>query len=215
MTLLLLIRHGLTDATGKRLSGWTPGIHLSARGREQAGHLVERLAGVGISAVYSSPIERCLETAAPLSADRRLRVARREDLGEVRYGSWTNRPIGQLMRTKTWRLVQQVPSAARFPDGESLLEVQERAIREVRRIASEHPKKTVAVFSHADVIKLVIAHFAGLHADLFQRLVVEPTSVSAIGLGDGMPRIFKVNDTGDLSSLAPARPRTTGRRTGG
>lgn len=207
MALLLLIRHGLTEATGKRLSGWTPGIPLSERGREQADGLAERLAGISIRAIYSSPIERCIQTAAPLAAARSLRVAARDALGEVRYGTWTGRPLAQLARTKLWRSVQQAPTRVRFPEGETLLEVQERAVREIDRIAAGHPRSTAAVFSHADVIRLLLAHFAGVHPDLFQRIIVDPASVSAVALGDGMPRLLKVNDTGDLSGL-----RGPGRR---
>lgn len=206
MTLVLLVRHGLTEVTGTRLTGWTPGFHLSATGREQAEHAAERLAGLSVRAIYSSPLERCVETAEPLAARLGLRVRRREDLGEVRYGDWTGRSLSQLARTKLWRAVQSAPSNVRFPGGESFLEVQDRAVREVRRIAAAHPRSTVAVYSHADLIKLLVAHFAGMHQDLFQRLVIEPASVSVVWLGEGPPRVVKVNDTADLSGVAP-RPR--------
>jgi probable phosphoglycerate mutase len=210
VTLLLLIRHAMTDATGKRITGWTPGVHLSEHGREQAERLAERLTEVPIAAIYSSPLERCRETASPFAAALRMRVRTREALGEVRYGTWTGRPLKQLARTKLWRSVQDVPSAARFPDGESLLEVQERMIRELDRIARLHPNDAVAVVSHGDPIRLAIAHFAGVHPDLFQRIVIETTSVSAIAVGHGVPRILRVNDTGDLSSLG-RRPAGSGR----
>ena len=203
MALVLLIRHALAETTGKRLSGWMPGVHLSAKGREQAERLAERLAGVPIRAIYSSPLERCVETAEPLAASSGVDVTLRADLGEVRYGEWTNRPLAQLARTRLWKVVQSVPSRARFPGGESLLEVQERSVREIERILASHPKAVVAVFSHGDVIRLLVAHFSGLHPDLFQRLVIDPASVSAIAAGNGAPRILKVNDTGGLSDLAP------------
>jgi probable phosphomutase (TIGR03848 family) len=214
MTVLLLIRHGVTPATDRGvLSGWTPGIHLSERGREQADRLAERLRGVPIRAIYSSPLERCRETAAPLAAALKGKVATRASLGEVRYGDWTGRPLKQLARTKLWQIVQSVPSRARFPEGESLLEVQERAVREIERIAGSHPKAVVAICTHGDVIRLGLAHYAGVHADLFQRLIVEPASVSVIALGHGVPRILKVNDTGDLASLIP--PKADQRKVGG
>ncbi len=171
MPLLLLIRHALTDATGRSLVGWTPGVHLSEPGRGPARALAERLAPVPFAAVYSSPLERCLETAEPLAAQRRIHVTPAEDLGEVRYGDWTGRSLAQLARTRLWKTVQSAPSNARFPGGESLLEVQDRAAREVGRIAATHPRGVVAAFSHGDVIRLVLAHFAGVHVDLFQRLV--------------------------------------------
>ncbi len=211
MTLLLLVRHGHTDVAGRRLTGWLPGVHLSDRGREQAERLAERLDGVPIAAVYSSPLERCLETARPLAEARGLAVRGRDDLGEIRFGAWTDRTLAQLRRTKLWRAVQTAPSTVRFPDGESYLEVQDRALREVERIALAHPRDTVAVVSHADVIRLLLAHFAGIHPDLFQRLVVDPASVSVVALGDGPRVIHKVNDTGDLSALKPRRRRRAGR----
>ncbi len=214
MTVLLLIRHGVTPANERGiLSGWTPGIHLSERGRDQAERLAERLRGVPIRAIYSSPLERCRETTAPLAAQIGAKVAKRSSLGEVRYGDWTGRPLKQLARTRLWQVVQSVPSRARFPAGESLLEVQERAVRELERIAGSHPKAAVAICTHGDVIRLTLAHYAGVHADLFQRLIVEPVSVSVVALGDGIPRILKVNDTGDLASLIPSKP--TRRKVGG
>jgi probable phosphomutase (TIGR03848 family) len=205
--LLLLVRHAVTDATGRSLTGWTPGVHLSERGRGQARALAERLAPVPIVAMYSSPLERCLETAEPLAAQKRLSVTASDDLGEVRYGDWTGRSLAQLARTRLWKTVQQTPSNARFPNGESLLEVQERAAREVQRIGRTHPRGVVAAFSHADVIRLLVAHFAGVHVDHFQRLVISPASVTAMTLGDGIPRILRVNDTGAVADLIPAKPR--------
>jgi probable phosphomutase (TIGR03848 family) len=207
VTLLLLIRHGVTEATGVRLLGWTPGISLSPSGREQADAIASRLEAIPIAGIYSSPLDRCRETAAPLAVARGRDVVVREELGEVRYGSWTNRPLRQLARTKLWRRVQAVPSGVRFPGGESLLEVQARAIRGLEQICGEHPRRAVAVFSHADVIKLLVAHYAGAPMDLFQRLAIDPASISAIGVGDGVPRILLVNDSGSLADLAPAKGR--------
>ncbi len=203
MSLLLLIRHGITDLTGKRLIGWTPGVHLSERGRQQASDLVERLAPIRIDALYSSPLERCRETAAPLAAARSLRVSVRRELGEVRYGDWQGRPFSQLVRTKLWKVVHQQPSAVRFPGGESLIETQHRGVRQMERILADHPGRTVAVISHGDMIRLLIAHFAGVHIDLYQRFAVETASVSAVALtGDRGSHILKLNDTGSLTDLA-------------
>jgi len=137
-----------------------------------------------------------------------LEIRQLEDLGEVRYGDWTGRTLAQLSKTKLWRSVQATPSTVRFPGGESLLEVQQRAVRQATAIAAAHPRGTVALVSHGDVIRLLLAHFAGLHVDLFQRLVVAPASVSVVTAGDWIPRILRVNDTGTLGDLAPAkRPR--------
>jgi probable phosphomutase (TIGR03848 family) len=206
MALLVLIRHGATASTDRGvISGWTPGVHLTEVGREQADGLAARLAPVRFAAIFSSPLERCRETVAPLASARGLRVQVRSDLGEVRYGSWTGRRVKVLSKTRLWQVVHTVPSRARFPDGESLLEVQERTVRELERIAAALPKQVVAVCSHGDPIRLALAHFAGMHPDLYHRLAVDTGSVSVLALGDGAPVIVKVNDTGDLSGLAPRR----------
>lgn len=207
MTLLLLVRHGHTDAAGKRLTGWAPGVHLNERGREEADGLVARLEDVPIDAIYSSPLERCRETAAPLAHARRLSVHIRRGLIETGYGDWTGRTISQLRRTKLWSTVERTPSAVRFPGGESLLEVQARAVEEVSRIAADHPTGTVVVVSHADPIRLFIAHVGGAHVDHLHRLVVDTASVTAVSLDHGTPRLLKVNDTGGLTGLARREPR--------
>jgi probable phosphomutase (TIGR03848 family) len=209
MTVALLVRHGETDAAGKRLTGWSRGVHLNARGREEALGLVERLDGIALEAVYTSPLERCRETITPLARRRGLSVVARRGLLEVDYGEWTGRTISQLRRTRLWRVVQRSPSTVRFPGGESLLEVQARAVAELDAIAAAHPKGTVAVVTHADVIRLLIAHLIGMHADHLQRLVVDPGSVSVVTLNDGLARLVKVNDMDGLGSL---RSRTRPRR---
>jgi probable phosphomutase (TIGR03848 family) len=207
---LLLVRHGRTNAAGKRLTGWAPGVHLNEDGRRQAERLVERLDGIRVDAIYSSPLERCRETAAPLAKARRLSVHVRRSLIETGYGDWTGRSIAQVRKTKLWRTVERVPSAIRFPGGESLLEVQARAVAEVNRIAQDHHKGVVVVVSHADPIRLVIAQVAGAHVDHLHRLVVDPGSISVVALGDGVPRLLKVNDTGDLAVLRTALGKVGG-----
>lgn len=209
MTLLLLVRHGLTAATGRRLSGRTPGIHLSEDGRRQAARLAERLEGVPLAAIYASPLERCIETAEPTAAARSLPVQPLADVQEVAYGGWTGRPLAALARTTLWKQVQQAPSSIRFPGGEALTEVQRRSVDALDEVAARHPRRIVAVFSHADVIRLAVAHYAGVHIDLFQRLIVSPASISAVALGERIPRIVRLNDTGTAQDLIPrARPRT-------
>ena len=212
MTLVLLVRHGLAEATGDRLYGTTPGIHLSDEGRSQAERLAERLSRVKLSAVYSSPLERCLETAAPVASQRGLDVQILADLGEVDYGSWTGRTFASLRRTALWRRVHQLPSSVRFPGGESLTEVQDRAVRAVEEIGANHPRDVVAVISHGDVIRLLLAHYAGIHMDLFHRLVADRASVSAVTVGEGVPRVVRMNDTGTLDDLTERRRRRPGSR---
>jgi len=205
MAVLLLVRHGHTPTAGKTLTGWQRGVHLTDRGREQADALVARLEGVPVAAIYSSPLERCRETAAPLAAARGLPVRVRRGLIETGYGDWTGRSIAQLRRTRLWRTLQRSPSAIRFPAGESLRDVQTRAVDETLAIAADHPNDVVVIVTHADVVRLALAHFAGMHVDLFERLAVEPGSVSAVAVHDGLARIVKVNDTGDLLGLRPPR----------
>jgi probable phosphoglycerate mutase len=201
VTVLLLIRHAHTDAAGKRLTGWSRGVHLNERGVREAEALAERLEGIRIDAIYASPLERCRETAAPLARRLGLAVSTRRGLLEVDYGDWTGRLISQVRRTQRWRVVRHTPSQMRFPGGESLVEVQARAVVEVERIVAAHPKDVVAIVTHADVVRLLLAHYLGLHLDGLHRLVADTASVSVIALADGSPRVVKVNDTGDLDAL--------------
>jgi probable phosphomutase (TIGR03848 family) len=212
MTLVLLLRHALTDATGKRLSGRLPGLHLSDTGRRQAELLAERLRPIPIAALYASPLERCMETAAAVADGRGLQIVEAPDLLEVSYGSWSGRSFTQITRTKLWGRLQQAPSSIRFPDGETLDEVQVRATRFLDGLAAAHPKKVLAVCTHADVIRLALAHYSGVHLDLFQRLIVSPASLTAILLGDRIPRIIRTNDTGTVEDLIPRRPPRRGQR---
>ena len=193
MTTFFFVRHAVTSHTGHKLTGWMPDVHLTDQGREQAEATAARLAGVPFKAIYSSPIERTLETAEIVAAHHGLRVRTRPNLGEVRYGKWTNRSFKTLVRTKLWSTVQRYPSGVRFPDGETLREVQARAVKEVERIRLDHPKQTVCVVSHADVIKLVAAHYLGVHIDLFQRIEISPASFTVIAVGDYGPRVLTVN----------------------
>jgi probable phosphoglycerate mutase len=210
MTTLLLVRHGHTDAAGKRLTGRAPGVHLNELGRRQAERLVERLDGVRIDAIVSSPLERCRETAAPLAKAR----GRAVDVGrawiEVGYGEWTGRSISQLRRTKLWRRVMLAPSNVRFPGGESLLEVQGRAVDASLDIAARHARGTIVVVSHADVIRLLVAHLAGMHADHLQRLSIDTASITAVSISDGFPRLLTLNDTDDLGVLRSERGKLGG-----
>ncbi|MFN2489731.1 MAG: MSMEG_4193 family putative phosphomutase [Actinomycetota bacterium] len=193
MTTFFFVRHGVTSHTGHKLSGWLPDIHLSERGKEQAEAAAQMLAQVPIKAIYSSPIERTLETAQVIAAHHKLEVQTTADLGEVRYGKWTNRSFKSLARTKMWTTVQRFPSAVRFPDGETLREVQSRAVDEVERLRGRHPKRSICCVSHADVIKLVAAHYLGMHIDLFQRIDIGPASVTAISVSDDGPRVLALN----------------------
>jgi len=198
---LLLVRHALNDWVGKCLAGWTPGVHLNDEGRAQAASLAQRLAAVPLAAVYSSPLERTLETAQPLAEAHDLTVEVREALGEIRVGDWTGRALKELKDEALWPVVQIYPGGARFPGGESMREVQDRMVAQLDAIREAHPGQTVAVVSHADPIKMAAAYYAGLPLDLFQRLSISPASVTAFAFTRFGPRLVCLNHTESLPSF--------------
>jgi len=205
MTTLFLIRHGLTAQTGSILYGQTRGIPLDERGRAQADDLVRRFAPVRLTALYSSPLERCVQTVAPLADASRLPVRERDELVEMHAGDWTGRSLAQLRRTKLWSTVQREPSAFRFPGGgESFPEARDRIVGEVERIARRHRRGRVAVATHGDLVRMLVAHFTATPLDEFQRIVVDTASVSVVSLDGGRPHVLLVNDTGGLARFAVA-----------
>lgn len=201
LTNLLLIRHAQNDWVGKKLAGWTPDIHLNDEGRAQAQALAQRLSGVPLAAVYSSPLERTLETAQPLADAHGLGVQVRDGLGEARYGRWTGRSLEELKDEELWPVVQVYPGGARFPEGESMREVQARIVAELDAIRDAHGGETVAVVSHSDPIKMAVAHYLGLPLDLFQRLVISPASVTAFAFARLGPRLVVLNHVEALPSF--------------
>jgi probable phosphomutase (TIGR03848 family) len=215
VTTVLFVRHGLTTATGSTLSGHTPGFHLDERGQAQAAELAERLAPIPLTAVVTSPLERCQETAAALVAGRPdLTPQVDERVVEVRYGDWTGRTLKELAREPLWKVVQQHPSAVVFPgpDGEALAGTQARAVAAVRDWNTRlGPEATYAVCSHGDVIKAVLADALGMHLDQFQRIVVNPCSISVVTYTDTRPFVVRINDNG--ASVTDLVPPTRRRRT--
>ena len=205
MTEILLIRHAINDwvKTG-RLAGWTPGVHLNADGKAQAEALGNHLASVKLAAVYASPLERTMETAEAITAHHpTLSVQQLDGVGEVRYGSWQGEKLSKLRREKMWETVQVYPSRAHFPGGEAIRQAQARAVDAIESLVLRHTNQRIAVVSHSDVIKLIVAHYLGAHIDLFQRLNISPASMTVLHLGAGSrPFIDRVNDT----SFLPARP---------
>jgi probable phosphomutase (TIGR03848 family) len=208
VTTVILLRHGRTTAnTGGVLAGWTPGVRLDETGEAQVAAVGERVAKVPLAAVVSSPLERCAQTAAAVVAGRDLEVATDDRLGEARYGDWTGRAIKELAKEPLWKVVQQHPSAAVFPgpEGEGLAETQARAVAAVRawNATLGHDAIWLAC-SHGDVIKAILADALGLHLDQFQRIVVDPASISVVTYTDTRPFVVRVNDTGgDVSALIP------------
>jgi len=195
MTTVILIRHAENDFMRQhKLAGWLPGIHLNARGKAQAEALVPLLEPVRLEAVYSSPLERALETAAPTAHARGLAVQRRADLGEIRYGRWQGQPLSRLRRLKLWTQVQTTPSLVTIPEGESFRQAQARIVDALERLRQQHAG-AIACFSHADPIKLALAHYLGQPLDLFQRLMIDPASVSTLAFTEGRVRVIGINDT--------------------
>jgi probable phosphomutase (TIGR03848 family) len=205
---LVLVRHATTAATGKRLGGWTPGVHLDDAGVAQAEDVAQRLAEQPIAAVYASPLERTQETAKLVARPHRLRVRTRRGLGEVDYGDWTDEPLGRLRRRKLWDVVQRTPSRMSFPGGESIRGAQVRAVDETERLAADHVDETIVCVSHADIIKAVVAHHLAVPLDAFQRLVVSPASVTVLHLpAVGHPALLRFNDTGPLPPADAGKAR--------
>jgi probable phosphoglycerate mutase len=207
MTIILLIRHAVNDyvKTG-RLAGWTPGVHLNDEGQAQAAALGERLAAAPLDALYASPLERTMETAEAIRQHHpALTIQHSAGFGEVRYGDWEGREIAALARRKMWSVVQEYPSRARFPNGETMRGVQNRVVDAVEDLALAHPRQLVAVVFHADLIKMALAHYLGMHLDNFQRIVISPASISTLILGHSRPYIQTMNDVAHLAQLERAR----------
>ena len=217
MATLILARHGRTAANASgTLAGRSKGVHLDDKGREQAAAAGERLAGLELAGVWSSPLERCRETAKLLVPGTTAKVDRR--LVECDYGDWTGRPLKELGKEKLWSVVQSQPSAARFPAGESLQEMSARVVGGVR----EHDAALTAevgdhavwlAVSHGDPIKAVLADALGMHLDAFQRIVVDPGSLSVIRYTPHRAFVVTLNSSsGSLAHLASKPPARKGRR---
>jgi probable phosphomutase (TIGR03848 family) len=204
---LLLVRHGETPTTGSVLPGRAPGLHLSERGRAQAEGVAERLAGLPVDGIYSSPLERTVETAAPAAGSTGLAVSLKGGLIECDFGDWTGAALADLTGLPEWQTVQHAPSVFRFPHGESFAQMQARIVETLDELRTTHAGGVVVCFSHADPIKAAVAHALGTHLDLFQRIAISPGSVSVISYADGQPpAVQMVNSTaGPLAGLRPPR----------
>jgi probable phosphomutase (TIGR03848 family) len=218
---VLLVRHGRSTAnTSGVLAGWTPGVALDDRGREQAEALALRLGGLPLAAIVCSPLQRCQETVAPLVKKTGGKRVTERRLGECRYGDWTGRKLSELVKEPMWRVVQAHPSAAVFPgpDGESMAAMAARGVAAIRswdaKVAATHgPGAVWVACSHGDVIKAIVADAMGLHLDNFQRIVVDPGSVTAITYTETRPFVLRVNDVGgDVTAYQPPPPKKRRRR---
>lgn len=212
MTEFLIIRHAVNDwvKTG-RLAGWTPGVHLNDDGKAQAAALGERLAKIPLAAIYASPLERTVETAEAITRHHpELTLQCLEAFGEVDFGAWQGEKLSKLQHEKLWSIVQNFPSRVQFPDGEAFRQAQARAVDALETLVTKHPNQRVAVVSHSDLIKLILAYYLGMHLDFFQRLEISPASLTILWLGTERPSIVRVNDTNHLAALqsqqAPSPP---------
>lgn len=198
MTRFLLIRHATNDTVGKILAGRMAGVSLNSEGKEQAQTLAQRLGHLPISAIYSSPLERALETAAPLAGVLHLEPNICDHFLELNTGDWTSRTYEEVKKEPAFRHFNTFRSGTRIPGGELMLEAQTRFITGLQKLCREHPNETVAIVSHADPIKAAVAYLAGVPLDLFQRIEIGPASVSVIEIYDETARILLVNDTGGI-----------------
>jgi probable phosphoglycerate mutase len=192
---VFLIRHGMTSRVGKGLTGWLPGYSLDEKGRSQADDLASRLAASGLTAIYSSPLERAVETATPLARRLGLEVRLNDDFGEVRYGEWQGKDFSEIERDSRWNPFNSYRSFTRAPGGETMLEAQARMVRGLLDLLEAHANETIAVFSHADVIKSALMHFLGIPLDFHTRLEILPASVSVVDLYPVIPLVRVVNAT--------------------
>ena len=202
-TVIILVRHGHTPTTGKILPGRTRGLHLSELGKEQADKVASNLCSLhNVKAVYSSPMERTIETAKPIAKNFGMKVQRHQGLIEANFGKWTGRKLSDLRKLNDWEKVQKNPSLFRFPDGESFMEIQSRMVSAISSICENHKGEIVVAVSHADTIKAFLTAALGTPLDLFQRLHISPCSVSPVIFSAKSPFVLAINSTGaDIAVL--------------
>lgn len=185
MAIILLIRHGENDWVGKRLAGRLPNVHLNQKGQDQANRISDLLQDLPIQAIYSSPLERAIETAQPLAIKKNLEISICENLSEINFGNWQGKTIKQMRKMKLWETVQKNPSQMQFPNGESFVNAQERLVRCINQIKEQHePGDLVVCFSHSDAIRLLVAYYLNVPLDSFQRIHINTASISTLILMD-------------------------------
>jgi probable phosphomutase (TIGR03848 family) len=193
MTKFALIRHASHALLGHTIVGRMPGVPLGMGGVQEAEALARRLDGWPIQALYSSPLERARATAAPIAKRLRLEAQIADELNEIDYGEWTNRTLAELRELPEWRRFNDFRSGSRIPDGESMIEVQERMLRLIERLCTAHPAQTVVLVSHGDVIKAILAYYLGVPLDLFQRIELSPASLSILRVEPHGPEVLLIN----------------------
>jgi probable phosphoglycerate mutase len=207
VTTICYVRHGSTPTTGKVLPGRARGLHLSEAGRTEAAETASRFDGVPVTALYTSPLERARETAAPIAKLTGRAAVVDRGLVECDFGEWTGAELAKLAKLPEWRAVQRYPSGFRFPGGESFVELQGRLVETVDRFRSKHPGEIIVAVSHADCIKAVLASALGVPLDLFQRIMVGTCSTSVVAYGSTGPMVLAVNSYAPMARLWPTAPR--------
>ena len=208
MPTLLLIRHGENEyVKSHKMAGRLPGVHLNEKGQQQAQALAEALKDIPLKAVYSSPLERAMETAKPIAESHQLKIVQEPDLMDTDIGKWQGRSWRVLGLTKVWKIVQNAPSRFRFPDGESFVEAQTRCATVLEAIVQRHknPKDIVAIVFHADPIRMAVAHFLGMPLDHFQRLSCDTGSVTVLHAGESRANLIKLNQRPPFDFLPKKR----------
>ena len=195
MTVILLVRHGMCDAVGRSIAGRAPGVRLNEAGAAQARELADALADLSLAAVYSSPLERAVETARAIAERQGLEPQVHEGLVEIDFGAWTGRTLEELATDPTWRAFNEQREATRIPGGERMDEVMRRAAGALDEIRNAHPEGIVAAVSHCDVIRGLLAGYLGMTLDHVLRLEVGPSSVATVELGQGWVRVLAMNWT--------------------
>jgi probable phosphoglycerate mutase len=194
MTKFFLIRHGANDFVGKSIAGRMPAVHLNAEGRGQSERLAEKLSRESIKKIFSSPLERTLETAEPLAKKLGLEIQLADALLEIDFGDWTGKTLDELAPIPLWQKWNSFRSATRIPGGEMIVEVQSRMVAQIEKLRREFPEGALAIFSHGDPIRSVLTHFLGMPLDFFARIEISPASVSTLALDDSGAHVLGLNE---------------------
>jgi probable phosphoglycerate mutase len=201
VTTFFLIRHASCNGLGQKLWGRTPGVCLNETGRSQAQRLAEQFNGIKLQAIYSSPLERAIDTAETLARSMNLDLKLNPALNEIDYGDWTGKTFDILCTDERWRRYNARRSTTVIPGGESFLDVQNRVVKELDVLSHQHGNAHVALVSHADIIRAAVAHFTATPIDMIERIKISPCSVSVLALDEESATLLTINNRCELSEL--------------
>jgi len=201
VTTFFLIRHASCSGLGQKLWGRTPGVCLNEKGKLQAQRLAQRFNGIKLQALYSSPLERAVETAETVARSMKLEIKKSYALNEIDYGEWTGKTFEILSTDERWRRYNSRRSTTIIPGGESFLEVQNRVVKELDVLSHQHANARVALVSHADIIRAAVAYFTATPIDMIERIEISPCSVSVLALDEESATLLTINNRCELSQL--------------